>query len=276
MSAGRFGEALSASAARALAGSNPTQRTIESYLATLHLEDLALACACADGNEEAWEAFVSAERPGLYRSADALEAGGGARDLADSLYAELFGIGAQGDARPSLFRHYHGRSSLATWLRAVLAQRYVDRMRARQRLDPLPAEETPQTLATAPPPPDPDRERRCDLITRALEQAVASLPPRERLRLGCYYAEGLTLAQTGRLLGEHEATASRQLARTRKTIRTTVERSLRDDAGLTDAQIAQCFAEIADDPGPLDLSRLLDEAGRKEAVHNRSKDEGGS
>ena len=276
MSADRFAEALAASAARALAGSNPTPRTIESYLATLHLEDLALACACADSNDEAWEAFISAERPGLYRSADALEAGGGARDLADSLYAELFGVGAHGDARPSLFRHYHGRSSLATWLRAVLAQRYVDRMRARQRLDPQPAEETPQTLATAPPRPDPDRERRRDLITRALEQAVGSLPPRERIRLGCYYAEGLTLAQTGRLLGEHEASVSRQLARTRKTIRTAVERLLRGEAGLTDAQITQCFAEIAEDPGTLDLSRLLDEAGRKEAGQNRSKDRGGS
>lgn len=212
----------------------------------------------------------------LYRSADALEAGGGARDLADSLYAELFGVGARGDERPSLFRHYHGRSSLATWLRAVLAQRYVDRMRARQRLDPLPAEETAQTLAAAPPRPDPDRQRRRDVIARALGQAVAALPPRERLRLGCYYAEGLTLAQTGRLLGEHEASVSRQLARTRKTIRTAVERFLRADAGLTDAQITQCFAEIAEDPGTLDLSHLLDEAGRKEEEQNRSKDRGGS
>jgi RNA polymerase sigma factor (sigma-70 family) len=212
-------------------------------------------------------------RPGLYRCADALEAGGGARDLADSLYAELFGVGARGDERPSLLRHYHGRSSLSTWLRAVLAQRYVDRMRARQRLDPLPAEETPQTLAAPPPRPDPDRERRRDRIGRALEQAVSSLPPRERLRLGCYYAEGLTVAQTGRLLGEHEASVSRHLARTRKTIRSTVERILRSEAGLTDAQISQCFAEIADDPGPLDLSRLLEDPGRKEAVQNRSKDE---
>jgi RNA polymerase sigma-70 factor (ECF subfamily) len=276
LSANRFAEALAASASRALAGRNPAPREIESYLSTLHLADLALACACAEGSEDAWEHFVREQRPVLYRSADALEAGGGARDLADSLYAELFGVGARGDERPSLFRHYHGRSSLATWLRAVLAQRYVDRMRARQRLDPLPAEETAQTLAAAPPRPDPDRQRQRDVMARALAQAVAALPPRERLRLGCYYAEGLTLAQTGRLLGEHEASASRRLARTRKTIRTAVERVLRGEGRLTDAQITQCFAEIAEDPGTLDLSRLLDEAGRKEEEQNRSKDRGGS
>jgi RNA polymerase sigma-70 factor len=273
LSAGRFAETLTASATRAFAGRTPAEKEIESYLAALHLEDLALACACAEGHEDAWEYFVRELRPALYRSADALEAGGGARDLADALYAELFGVGARGDERPSLFRHYHGRSSLATWLRAVLAQRYVDRMRARQRLDPLPEEETPKTLTAPPPRPDPDRDRRRVLIAGALEQAVASLPPRERLRLGCYYAEGLTLAQTGRLLGEHEASVSRKLAGTRKAIRTTVERILRTEAGLTDAQISQCFAEIADGPGPIDLGRLLDHPERTEAVQNRSKDE---
>ena len=47
----------------------------------------------------------------------------------------------------------------------------------------------------------------------------------------------------------------------------------RTDGGLTDAQISECFAEIADDPGPLDLGRLLDQPERKVAVQNRSKDE---
>ena len=68
-------------------------------------------------------------RPLLYRAADALDPHGGARDLADALYADLYGLpDAQGE-RQSLFRYYQGRSSLATWLRAVLSQRYVDRLR---------------------------------------------------------------------------------------------------------------------------------------------------
>ena len=271
----RFAETLSASAARALAGKEPSVREVESFLGSLHLDDLALACACADRNEAAWEHFVREQRPGLYRSADALEAGGGARDLADSLYGELFGVGARGDERPSLFRHYHGRSSLATWLRAVLAQRYVDRLRSRQRIDPLPDAEAAGAPATAPPRPDPDRDPRRSLMEDALERAVAALPPRDRLRLGCYYAEGLTLAQTGRLLHEHEATVSRQLARTRKVIRSAVESTLRREARLSDAQINQCFADVADDPGPLDLKRLLGGgAERKEPEQDRSKDEG--
>ena len=42
----------------------------------------------------------------------------------------------------SLFRYFHGRSSLTTWLRAVLAQRYVDRLRTIRRTEALPDEES--------------------------------------------------------------------------------------------------------------------------------------
>ena len=79
----------------------------------------------------------------------------------------------------------------------------------------------------------------------------------DRLRLGCYYVQELTLAETGRLLKESEATASRQLARTRRAIRADVERQLRGEAGLTGDQIDACFASVADDPGPLDLKKVI-------------------
>ena len=62
-----------------------------------------------------------------------IDPGGGARELADSIYADLFGLQERDGERRSLFRYFHGRSSLATWLRAVLAQRQVDRVRATRR-----------------------------------------------------------------------------------------------------------------------------------------------
>src|SRR3984893_12951412 len=107
-------------------------------VSAIHLEDLELARRCADGDESAWQRFMLEYRPVLYRAADALEPGGGARDLADSLYADPYGLTGGDRQRASLFRYFQGRSSLATWLRAVLAQRYVDRLRAQRRLVPLP------------------------------------------------------------------------------------------------------------------------------------------
>ncbi len=58
------------------------------------------------------------------------------------LYADLFGLRDRDRERQSLFRYYHGRSSLTTWLRAVLAQRHVDRLRASRRTEPLPDEDS--------------------------------------------------------------------------------------------------------------------------------------
>ena len=267
----RFGEALEASLERARAtGVNPSG--VARYLDTLHLEDLALACACAEGNERAWEHFVREQRPLLYRSADALEPGGGARDLADAIYADLFGLKEVAGERQSLFRYFHGRSSLGTWLRAVLAQRFVDRVRANRRLEPLPNDESLPTARTFDRATEPDRHRYLELMRRALAQAMARLPPRDRLRLGCYYAQGLTLARTGALMGEHEATCSRQLARTRSTIRKDVEQQLKRDARLSDAEIGHCFASVSADAGSLDLREMLsDDSERKESVVDRSR-----
>jgi RNA polymerase sigma-70 factor, ECF subfamily len=253
----RFAEALKASVERALSGKPTNRAAMERHLRALHLEDLALACACADGHENAWEQFIREYRPALYRAADALEPGGGARDLADSLYADLYGLTERGGQRRSLFTYYHGRSSLATWLRAVLAQRHVDRVRAGKRFEPLPDE--PPEAAASSTPPDFDRARHLALIERALLNAVDGLPARDRLRLCSYYAEDLTLAQTGRLLNEHEATVSRQLARTRRVIREQVEAEL-SSAGLTQHEVLECFQSAAEDARHLDLAVVLSSA----------------
>jgi len=254
---GAFAEALVESAVRALGAELPRAGDLERRLAALYLEDLALACACAAGNDAAWEHFVREQRPHLYRAADAMDPTGGARDLADSLYADLYGVSDREGHRKSLFRYFHGRSSLSTWLRAVLAQRHVDRLRATRRLEPLPDDEAvalPSGMADSP---DPERPRYLMLIQRALRLAVARLDPRDRLRLGCYYGQSLTLAQTGRLLGEHEATASRNLARTRRSIREDVEGQLRTEAGLNEAQVARCFEVASEDARSLDLADVL-------------------
>jgi RNA polymerase sigma-70 factor (ECF subfamily) len=224
------------------------------------LKDLALAAACADGCEAAWDHFVREHRPILYRAAEAIDRSDGARDLADALYADLFGLRERDGQRNSLFRYFHGRSSLNTWLRALLAQRHVDRLRAERRLAPLPDEEQMPAQSrglSGPSAGDPDRPRFSALMARALEAAVASLPARDRLRLACYYAQELTLAQIGTLLHEHEATVSRHLSRARAAIRSSVERCLREDEGLDAAACAECLTMALEDPGSLSLEKLF-------------------
>lgn len=252
-----FAEALAISTAKAFAGGVPSPAEHERYLASLHLADLALACACARGHEGAWDYFVAEYRPALYRAADALAANGGAREVADALHADLYGLKERDGQRQSLFRYFHGRSSLATWLRSLVAQRYVDGLRQRKRLVPIPAEESPRALPATLTTPDPDRSRYAAAMTGALGLALAALTPLDRLRLGCYYARGMSLAQIGRLMGGHEATVSRQLLRTRREIRAAVETRLHTDYGFSEPEITECFVSMAADAESIDLTEWL-------------------
>lgn len=265
-----FGAALEASASKAFGADRPGARELERYMASLHVEDLALACACAAGDAAAWDHFVLTFRPVLYRAADAIDPSGGARELADSLYADLYGLSEREGTRRSLFRYFHGRSSLATWLRSVLAQRHVDKIRAARRTEPLPEDESP-AAAAGQLETDPERPRYLAIVREALLSALESLADRDRLRIRCYYAQEMTLAQIGRLLREHEATVSRNLARTRKAIRDKLEQHLRD-LGLSKERIEACFQSVAEDAGPLDLSEMLVEGtSRKESQRTRSR-----
>jgi RNA polymerase sigma-70 factor len=266
-----FATTIEAGVARAFSDREASPRELDRYLASLHVSDLALACACALGHEGAWDHFVREHRPVLYRAADAIDPTGGARELADSLYADLYGLADETGNRRSLFRYFHGRSSLATWLRAVLAQRHVDGVRSRRRTEPLP--DDPQTIAAPEPsmPPDPDRPRLLSLTHAALGAAIAALAPKDRLRLRSYYLAQLTLAQIGRITGEHEATVSRHLARTRRQLRELATRQLRDQLHLSDAEIDRAFELTLEDPGGLDLRNAFDDS----AVRNGRAQESG-
>ena len=253
-----FSDALERSAAKAFAGRSPSGAELDRYCQSLHLADLALACACALGHDEAWDHFVREFRPGLYRAADAIDPSGGARDVAEALYAELFGLKERDGIRQSLFRYFHGRSSLATWLRSLIAQRHVDRYRETRRLEPLPEDSSPASIRSETKADHPERTRFVAAMRAVLSAAIAALPPRDRLRLACYYAQEMTLAQIGRLTREHEATVSRQLAKARRAIRADVERRLRIDRGFSAGEIEECFESLVDDAGNLDLADWLD------------------
>jgi RNA polymerase sigma-70 factor (ECF subfamily) len=264
---GEFSASLARSAGHRFAAGVPTASDLARYLDSLHLEDLALACACARGIEAAWEHFVLEFRPVLLRVAGAAAPPDIARELADSLYAELYGVDERDGRRRSLFDYFHGRSTLAGWLRAVLAQRAVDRARADRRFAPLPEDDAPapggagDVPAVPADPPDVDASRFLPLVRRALASALDALGPRDRLRLSLYYARELTLAVIGRMLGESEATSSRKLERTRRELRAAILRRLREQDGLSEAQVAACFEHARTDAA-FDIARALPPDGQ--------------
>ena len=271
----QFGVALERSAKKHLSAGSSNPQKLDEYLAALHLEDLALATACAAGCESAWEHFFATYRPYLRMAAAAVlrcqSASAEACELADSLFSDLYGLEDGKGSERSLFRYFHGRSSLKTWLRAVLAQRHIDSIRASRRFEELAEDESPEASRTPPlgsplQAADPHRDLYVSLFTRALQAALDQLAPVEKNRLRLYYAEGKTLAEIGRLLGEHESSVSRHLDHARRDLRQAVEGILRRgfvaangsaaQPGLSDAEIALCFEYSAENT-PIDLEKLL-------------------
>ena len=270
-----FAAALERSAKKRPSGGELSPERLAEFLRGLHLEDLALASACAEGHTPAWEHFVATYRGYMRSAASAiLRCASGAPqacELADSLFAELYGLSEGKRSERSLFRYFHGRSTLKTWLRAVLAQRHIDGIRVGRRFEELgddSAAEAKHRIPTGPltQPADPHRERFIRAFCTALDVALSALPPQDNERLRMYYAAGNTLAEIGRVLGEHESSVSRNLDRIRRELRIAVETQLRQGnaapngfaagAGFSEAEIAACFEHVATD-APIDLDKLF-------------------
>jgi RNA polymerase sigma-70 factor (ECF subfamily) len=277
-----FQSALERSAASRFGSAQaPQEKAVRAYLETLDLRDLALARACSAGNSPAWDFFMAQFRPELYRAARAIvgNAGGesAARDLADSLCGDLYGLREREGQRQSLFDYFHGRSKLGTWLRAILARRHVDEVRRARKTESLEDDGGEPRVEIAAMASriganvehDPERASYMAILQAALAAALGALDPRERLRLTYYYVDDRTLAEIGRLLDEHEATVSRKLERTRRDIRRGVEAALRQDKKWSDAQVRLCF-QYAAGQWPFDLTASLRQSGAQAGSETES------
>jgi RNA polymerase sigma-70 factor (ECF subfamily) len=198
----------------------PKQQAV--FFRSLCVADFALARACARGNERAWEHLVAVYRQPLTRAAIAITGSETLGcDLADQLYAELYGLNVREGQRRCPLLSYRGRGSLMGWLRTTLAQRHVDHYRRTRREEPIEELDSP---APEPLPQTPARE--LSLLERAIEQAVSSCNAEERYLLAAYYLDGQTLLEIARVLGVHEATVSRRLHRTADQIRKQILKKL--------------------------------------------------
>jgi RNA polymerase sigma-70 factor (ECF subfamily) len=184
-----------------------------------------------------------------------------AEDLAQSIWAELYGLRTRADGRPaSKLAYYSGRGSLAGWLRAVIAQLAVDTFRKQSKLvqteedtelerlacDAVVSET--QTFAPRgmqnPEQALSNRFAQKDLQA-ALKNAVRELEAEDRLLVKLYYFDNLRLREAGVVLGVHEATASRRLTRIQTDLRKRVSQILVDEKGWTMAETERSFAEVA-------------------------------
>jgi RNA polymerase sigma-70 factor (ECF subfamily) len=195
-----------------------SESEIRTFLLSLRVDELALARACAAGNNFAWEIFLTRYREKLYLSAlRVAREDSAARDLADTLYADLYGTRTREGERVSKLASYTGRGSLEGWLRTVLSQEYVNRYRRTKRLVSLDEESEEGIQFRAP---DPDPVPPADpRLAQATDEALALLSGEDRTVLSSYYLDGRTLAEIARMLGVHESTISRKVDKLAKSLR---------------------------------------------------------
>jgi RNA polymerase sigma-70 factor (ECF subfamily) len=213
----QFAGILNQIAAKYLPADASTQETAD-LLASLRVEELALARACAAGQERAWEIFMARYREKLYDIAAYIaKESSAARELADSLYADLYGTTTRDGQRISKLASYTGRGSLEGWLRTVMAQEFVNRFRRQRRLVSLDeeSEDGVQFAATAPEPATVADTR----VEAATDEVLSRLSAEERFILASYYLDSRTLAEIAHTLGVHESTTSRKLDKLTKSLR---------------------------------------------------------
>ena len=215
------------------------------FCAGLRLEELALARACAAGNERAWQDFISRYRKKLRSMALHITRDGAhAAELADSLFADLYGVNARDGVRSSKLVFYTGRGSLEGWLRTVMAQEFINRYRKQKRTISLEeqTEEGVQFAAAIPDPACASDER----LETATDEALAELSSEDRFTLASYYLDGRTLAEIARTLGLHESSVSRRLDRLSTGLRKRILAGLRLQ-GMSHAQAAEAMeADVRD------------------------------
>jgi len=254
----------------------PTRQQQADFFQGLKLADLVLARACAQGNEHAWERFFAMYRQPLTRAAIAItgnETQG--RDLADALYAELYGLrirdGTAESERRCPLDSYQGRGSLIGWLRTILAQRHVDHHRRTWRelpLDDLSQKDDTTSYDPSAPEPRPESTpAELDLLSRAIESTLTRLPAEDRFLLASYYLDGQTLLQIARLLQVHEATVSRKLHRLTDELRKQILRNLQN-SGLSKRAAQEALGA---DPRDLDLNlKKLLQSSQSEAFSEKA------
>jgi RNA polymerase sigma-70 factor (ECF subfamily) len=243
-----------------------TQAEVEELYSTLRVEELALARACAAGNDAAWDVLLMRYREKLYDAARSIVPDEStARELADSLYADLFGTGTRDGRRTSKLNYYAGRGSLEGWMRMVLAQEYVNRFRSQRRLVSLDEQveagvqfkaHNPITAEVSAPP---------DLrLEAATDEALTALPAEDRFILAAYYLDGRTLAETACMLGVHESTVSRRLEKITKSLSKAIVK------GLIRRGMSRRQAEEALEADVRDLSLDVRERLKSEDARNQT------
>jgi RNA polymerase sigma-70 factor, ECF subfamily len=218
-------------------------------LAALHAADLYLACACAHG---VTEALAALEREHLARVREFVAGIAPTTDAVNELTQQLRARLLVAEAgRPPRIATYAGRGSLGGWLRVAAVRLARDLWRSTTQHAPASDELEPTAVA-------PElgywKQAYGEVVSRAVQEALASLEGEPRTLLKMHYVDGLSIDQVGLAFGKSRATGARMLAAARQTLLAAIRERMVGTLGVR--------AEEADSLLALVRSRLDVSLGR--------------
>jgi RNA polymerase sigma-70 factor (ECF subfamily) len=204
-----------------------------SVLSAEGVAELTLACACAAGSPAAFACFEASYFP-LARAAVA-KLGPGNHALIDeveqALRLKLFV--AQGSAPPRVME-YAGDGNLGGLIRVAATRAAIDLQRGARRERASGEDEAilEQLAAGGDPELDYLKRRYRQELREAIEHALRSLEPRERILLRMHLVDRLNIDELGKLHGAHRATTARWLRAIRERVGDEAKRRLRARLGV--------------------------------------------
>jgi RNA polymerase sigma-70 factor, ECF subfamily len=168
-------------------------------------EDATLVVAAANGDAGAFRSLVDRHLSGVLAIAR--------RMLRDDAEAEDV-------AQEALLRLWRsaeglevGAHGLRPWLRRVVSNLCVDRMRSGRRLmvvEEVPDRAEPATQLT---------QMEAGDVSRRVDAALKELPDRQRMALTLFHYEGLSQVEVGRIMGISDEAVESLLARARRNLK---------------------------------------------------------
>jgi RNA polymerase sigma-70 factor (ECF subfamily) len=228
-------------------------------LASVHIEDLALAYACGRRDARAIAIVESTFLPKVARYIAHTGASDAMVSEAEQLLRVRLFVG-QGGSAPEIMS-YTGRGALGAWLR-VVAVRIV---RGLQRTQRRFAAWTPGEAAAADKAPaDPERQyikkRYARAIDAVLARVLENLPAKERSILSLHFLDGLSTDAIGKLFHVDGSTIRRHVAKIRQGIMTQARRELAKELRLQRSEL-ESVLRLARSQLEVSVSRALQHRG---------------
>lgn len=177
-------------------------------------EDAALLAGAADGNEAAFRSLVDRHLPGVLALARRmLRNEAEAEDVAQEALLKLW------RSRDALEVGLYG---LKPWLRRVVSNLCIDKMRSSQRLtvtDDVPEQAEPAKQLA---------QLEAQDASSRVEGAIKVLPDRQRTALTLFHYEGLSQIEVGRIMGVSDEAVESLLARARRTLKEALRNEWRE------------------------------------------------